>query len=56
MRWCTTRGWTGNTLVVETTNFKGRSAYRNANPDTLKLIERFTRGAHGGIQRRTLVG
>jgi hypothetical protein len=35
--------WEGNTLVVETTNFKARSAYRNANPDTLKLVERFTR-------------
>ena len=30
----------GNTLVVETTNFKGASAYRGAS-DHLKLIERF---------------
>jgi hypothetical protein len=37
--------WDGDTLVVETTNFKERSAYRNANPDTLKLTERFTRMA-----------
>jgi hypothetical protein len=37
--------WEGNTLVVETTNFKPRSAYRNANADKLKLIERFTRVA-----------
>jgi len=28
---------------VETTNFKARSAYRNADPATLKLTERFTR-------------
>ncbi|MGH9236529.1 MAG: hypothetical protein ACRD3G_00695 [Vicinamibacterales bacterium] len=42
--------WEGNTLVVETTNFKGRSAYRNANPDTLKLIERFTRVAPDKIE------
>jgi hypothetical protein len=35
--------WEGSTLVVETTNFKDRSAYRNANPDTLILTERFTR-------------
>jgi len=35
--------WDGDTLVVETTNFKARSAYRNGDPDTLKLTERFTR-------------
>jgi hypothetical protein len=35
--------WDGDTLVIETTNFKDRSAYRNANAQTLKLIERFTR-------------
>ena len=35
--------WEGDTLVVETTNFKDRSAYRNANAATLKLTERFTR-------------
>jgi hypothetical protein len=34
--------WEGNTLVVETTNFRDRSIYRNADPKTLKLIERFT--------------
>jgi hypothetical protein len=34
--------WDGNTLVVETTNFKDRSIYRNGNPATFKLIERFT--------------
>ncbi len=33
--------WEGDTLVVETTNFDQRSAYRNANGDTLKLVERF---------------
>ena len=35
--------WDGDTLVVETTNFKERSVYRNANPDRLKVTERFTR-------------
>jgi hypothetical protein len=35
--------WEGDTLVVETTNFRDRSVYRNANPDTLRLTERFTR-------------
>ena len=37
--------WEGDTLVVETTNFNGRSVYRNANPDTLKITEHFTRVA-----------
>ena len=34
--------WDGNTLVVETTNFRDRSVYRNGDPKTLKLVERFT--------------
>jgi hypothetical protein len=34
--------WEGNTLVVETTNFKDEPAYRGSNPRTLRLIERFT--------------
>ncbi len=34
--------WEGNTLVVETTNFRDRSIYRNGNPKTFKLVERFT--------------
>jgi hypothetical protein len=39
--------WDGNTLVVETTNFKDQSAYRGANGETLRLTERFTpRGPH----------
>jgi hypothetical protein len=42
--------WDGNTLVVETTNFKARSAYRNADADTLKLVERFTRTAPDKIE------
>ena len=35
--------WEGDTLVVETTNFRDEGIYRNANPATLRLIERFTR-------------
>jgi hypothetical protein len=31
----------GNTLVVETTNFKDQIAYRGANGGTLRLVERF---------------
>ena len=37
--------WEGDTLVVETTNFNQRSVYRNANADTLKITEHFTRTA-----------
>jgi hypothetical protein len=37
--------WDGNALVVETTNFKDRSTYRNASAVTLRLVERFTRTA-----------
>jgi len=37
--------WDGETLVVESANFRDRSAYQNANADRLKLVERFTRTA-----------
>jgi len=33
--------WEGNTLVVETTNFKDQIAYRGADGATLRLVERF---------------
>ncbi|HET9194517.1 MAG TPA: hypothetical protein VFO21_16660 [Vicinamibacterales bacterium] len=42
--------WDGDTLVVETTNFREESIYRNANPDRLKLIERFTPAAGGRLE------
>ena len=35
--------WEGNTLVVETTNFREGEAYRGSNGATLRLTERFTR-------------
>jgi hypothetical protein len=35
--------WEGDTLVVETSNFRPENAYRNANADTLKITEYFTR-------------
>ena len=31
--------WEGNTLVVETTNFRDRSIYRNGNPEKMRLVE-----------------
>ena len=42
--------WEGDTLVVETTNFRDRSAYRNAVADTLRLVERFKRIAADKIE------
>ena len=42
--------WDGNSLVVETTNFMSPSAYRNANADTFRVIERFTRVAPDRIE------
>ena len=39
-----------DTLVVETTNFKQRTAYRNANADTLKITERFTRTSPATVE------
>jgi len=41
-----TRGhWEGNTLVIETTNFRTDDGviFQNASPDTYKIVERFTR-------------
>jgi len=41
-----TRGrWQGNTLVVETTNFRKEDGvtYGGSNPETFKIVERFTR-------------
>ena len=41
----TSRGhWDGNTLIVETTNFNGKNAFRGAS-ENMKVIERFTRVA-----------
>lgn len=42
--------WEGSTLVVETTNLAGRSAYRNSSPDTLRIVERFTPTAQGILE------
>jgi hypothetical protein len=35
--------WEGDTLVVETMNFRDEASYRNSNGSTLRLTERFTR-------------
>jgi len=41
--------WEGNTLVVETTNYT--QAYRGANVDTYRTIERFTRTSPNDLRR-----
>lgn len=35
--------WEGDTLVVETTNFRPGATYLNANPETLRITEHFRR-------------
>jgi hypothetical protein len=42
--------WEGDTLVVETRNFKERSTYRNAMAASLRLVERFTRTAPNRVE------
>ena len=42
--------WEGASLVVETTNFRDRSIYRNASPNALKITERFTRTAPDTVE------
>ena len=45
------RGWfEGDTLVVETTNFRDESVYRGANPDKLRLVERFKPMGNGRLE------
>jgi len=47
--------WDGDTLVVETTNFKDRSTYRNATAASLKLVERFTRTAADRLEWKATI-
>ena len=46
--------WDGNTLVVETTNFNGKNAFRGAS-ENVKVTERFTREAEDRINYRFTV-
>ena len=41
--------WEGNTLVVETTNFA--QGFRGSNPDTYRMIERYTRVDSHNLRR-----
>jgi hypothetical protein len=47
--------WEGDTLVVETANFKDETAYRGASGATLRLIEGFTRTGPDKIMWRVTV-
>ncbi len=42
--------WEGDTLVVETSNVREDTAYRNANPRSLRLVERFRRTAPDKVE------
>ena len=42
--------WEGDTLVVETRNLNQRSAYRNANVETLRVTERFRRTSADSVE------
>jgi hypothetical protein len=42
--------WEGDTLVVETVNFRNNIAYRGSDGGTLSIIERFTRITSNKVQ------
>ena len=45
----------GDTLVIETTNFRDESVYRGANAEKLKLVERFTPVSGNRLEWRVTV-
>jgi hypothetical protein len=47
--------WEGDTLVVETTNFRPENTYRNSQADTLRITEYFTRTAQDKIEYKFTV-
>jgi hypothetical protein len=47
--------WEGNTLVVETTNFNPKMSFRGSNPETTRLVERFTPTGPNTIEWRVTV-
>ena len=46
--------WEGDTLVVETTNYTGRTRFQNST-DALRVVERFARTGDGGIDYKFTV-
>jgi hypothetical protein len=47
--------WEGTTLVVETSNFNPKMSFRGSNPETMKLVERFTPTGPNTIEWRVTV-
>ncbi|HJR69379.1 MAG TPA: hypothetical protein VKA43_05025 [Gammaproteobacteria bacterium] len=47
--------WEDNTLVVETTNFNPKMSFRGSNPETTRLVERFTPTGPDTIEWRVTV-
>jgi hypothetical protein len=47
--------WEGQTLVVETTNFHPKMSFRGSNPETTRLVERFTPTGPDTIEWRVTV-
>ena len=47
--------WEGNTLVVETSNFRPGATFQGANPKTLKITEYFTRTDQNTIEYKFTV-
>lgn len=47
--------WEGNTLVVETINFNSKMSFRGSNPETTRLVERFTPTGPNTIEWRVTV-
>jgi hypothetical protein len=46
--------WDGDTLIVETTNFTGKTQFRGSG-ENLRVVERFTRTADGNLLYRFTV-
>jgi hypothetical protein len=47
--------WEDSTLVVETINFNPNMSFRGSNPDTMRLVERFTPTGPNTIEWRVTV-
>jgi len=47
--------WEGDTLVVDVTNFSGKTNFRGSNQGNLHLVERWTRSSEGTIDYRVTI-